>query len=177
MNAVIIDLESDNLYPHETQTWTICLKRLQDDARLTLNPFRMLKQEVRAKLLDFIFKYPNPIIVGQFFDTLFASQFVYPDRLGGHSLRSWGEALGNSKIDYRTVALELGIIQPYESEFCRWSPQMDEYCQQDIEVTQEIFEDLYPIVEPAMPAFKLGQKNFFLMNAQAFTGFKFDIDC
>jgi hypothetical protein len=63
MNAVIIDLESDNLYPHETQTWTICLKRLQDDARLTLNPFRMLKQEVRAKLLDFIFKYPNPIIV------------------------------------------------------------------------------------------------------------------
>jgi hypothetical protein len=105
---------------------------------------------------------------------LFASQFLYPDREDGHSLKSWGIRLGKHKIDYRTVALELGIIQSHESEFCRWSPQMDDYCRQDVDVTEEVFNHLYPQIE-VMNAFKLGQKNFFLMKAQEFTGFKFDV--
>lgn len=206
MNAVIIDIEADELYLFHNSVWTICLKRLEDGARLTLNPFKTSKQETRAKLLDFIFKYPDPIVVGhnflgydgwvlwkqfdlnlhvgkdticgrpvQFFDTLFASQFLYPDR-DGHSLEAWGNRLGKHKIDYRTVALELGIIQPYESEFCRWSEKMDEYCSNDVDVTEIVFDQLYAQVqaEGTMSAFRLGQKNFYLMAAQSFTGFKFD---
>lgn len=202
MNTIILDIESNNLYPESTQTWTICLKR-SDGGSLTLNPFKSTKERVKQQILDFIFKYPDPIVIGHnflgfdgwllwrdfdlslhvgkdticgkpvtFFDTLFASQFLYPDR-NGHSLEAWGERLGHFKIDYRTVALELGVIQPHENEFCRWHPKMDEYCQQDCIVTEKVFLELYPQIE-VMNAFKLGQKNFFLMNAQAYTGFKFD---
>jgi hypothetical protein len=204
MNAIVIDIEANDLYPFQTQTWTICLKRIGGES-LTLNPFKSTREKIKQQLLDFIFKQDIPTIIGHnllgydgwvlwkdfglnfhvgkdsicgkpvtFYDTLFASQFVYPDREGGHSLKSWGERLGFFKIDYRSVALELGIIQPHESEFCRWSKQMDEYCLQDTEVTEKVFNQLYPITEESVNAFKLGQKNFFLMQAQAYTGFKLD---
>lgn len=206
MNACIIDIEANELYPYQTQVWTICLKRIGGES-LTLNPFRSTKERIKQQILDFMFKEANPIIIGHnilgydgwvlwkdfelnlhvgkdticgrsvtFFDTLFASQFLYPDREGGHSLESWGVRLNKHKIDYRQVALELGIIQPHENEFCRWSPQMDEYCLQDLEVTEEVFLQLNPLIVESLNAFKLGQKNFYLMNAQAFTGFEFDID-
>lgn len=203
MNAIVIDIESNDLYPYQTDTWTICMKRIGGES-FTINPFKMMKEWVKEEILHFIFKEPNPIIIGHnilgfdcwvlwrdfdlnihvgrdsicgrpvtFFDTLFASQFLYPDRDGGHSLRSWGERFGNFKIDYRSVAIEFGIIQPHESEFCRWSPEMDKYCLQDVELTEQVFLQLYGQIE-SRDAFKLGQKNFFLMQAQAFTGFKFD---
>jgi hypothetical protein len=202
LNEVVIDIESNDLYPNQTQTWTICLRRIGGES-LTLNPFRSTKAKIKQQILDFIGE--NATIIGHnflgfdgwvlwrdfdltmhvgkdtlcgrsvtFFDTLFASQFVYPDREGGHSLKSWGERLGHHKIDYRTVALELGIIQPSESEFCRWSTQMDDYCLKDTEVTEKVYLELLPQIE-SMNAFKLGQKNFYLMQAQTFTGFKFDL--
>jgi len=203
VNAVVIDIEANELYPYQTKVWTICLKRVGGES-LIINPFKQSTHaEIRKKILTFL--GDNPIIIGHnflgydgwvlwkdfgltlhvgkdtlfgrpvtFFDTMFASQFLHPDREGGHSLESWGERLGKSKIDYRQVALELGIIQPHENEFCRWSPQMDEYCLQDTVITEEVYLQLLPQIEE-MNAFKLGQKNFFLMNAQAFTGFKFDV--
>lgn len=206
MNAIVIDIEADNLYPYQTQVWTICLKRVGGD-NITINPFKSTKEQVRQQLLEFIFKEPNPVVIGHnylgydgwvlwkdfgldmhvgkdmicgrpviFYDTLFASQFLYPDRENGHSLESWGIRLNKHKIPYRKVALELGIIQPTENEFCRWSPQMDDYCRQDTEITEEVFLQLSPQTDEVVNAFRLGQKNFYLMNAQSFTGFKFDVD-
>lgn len=114
----------------------------------------------------------------QYFDTLFGSQFFLPDRENGHSLKSWGIRLGDNKIDYRQVALDAGIIQKHENEFCRWSPQMDEYCSKDTDVTEKVYLQLDEQLEREQShmGFRLGQKNFYLMAAQAFTGFKFDID-
>ncbi len=203
MNACIIDIESNDLYPNETQIWTICIKRIGGGS-ITINPFRIGKQKAKEQILRFIFEEPDPIIIGHnilgfdlwvlwkdldidihvgkdafagrsvtFYDTLFASQFTYPDREGGHSLENWGHIVGTPKMDYRSIALQLGIIQPNEMEFCRWSPQMDEYCLQDLEITEQVYLRLSHLTEGN--AFKLGQKNFFLMNAQEFTGFKFDI--
>ncbi|HYG02041.1 MAG TPA: DNA polymerase [Chryseosolibacter sp.] len=201
MNAVVVDIEANDLYPFQTDIWTVVLKRIGGEF-LTLNPFRSTPQQVRDAFLDFI--GDNPTIIGHnflgydgwvlwkdlglemhvgrdticgrpvtFFDTLFASQFLYPDR-DGHSLKAWGERLGDHKIPYREVALDRGIIQPHENEFCRWSDEMDEYCQQDCKVTEQVYLQLQPQIE-SINAFRLGQKNFFLMNAQTFTGFKFDI--
>jgi hypothetical protein len=205
MNVIIIDIESDNLYPYQRSTWTVCMKHISGK-RITINPFRMAKEAVKEQILDFIFQYDDPIITGHnilgfdlwvlwrdfgldihvgkdticgrpvtFVDTLFASQFLFPDR-PGHSLEDWGIRLNKHKIPYRKVALELGIIKPEENEFCRWSEQMDIYCNGDVDVNEKVFQELWPGVDSSMQAFKLGQKNFFLMNAQTFTGFKFDID-
>jgi len=113
-----------------------------------------------------------------FFDTLHASRFTLPDREGDHNLKSWGIRIGDNKIDYRQVALDAGIITKDESEFCRWAPQMDDYCEKDTDVCERVFVLLYEQInrEESMSGFRLGQKVFFLMSAQAFTGFKFDIE-
>lgn len=210
MNAYGYDLECNNLYPYQTETWTLRIKRLGTDEWLRINPFRD-PIRVKERVMEFIFSQgENPIIFGhnilgydswvlwkdfgldfrvgpdllggkpvQYFDTLFASQFLLPDRENGHSLKSWGIRFGDLKIDYRDWCVQNGIIQasdPKGAEFGQWTEQMDIYCEQDCNVTERVFNNLYEQVleEDTMQAFRLGQKDFYLMNAQAFTGFKFD---
>lgn len=53
---------------------------------------------------------------------------------------------------------------------------MDSYCEKDTDVCEKVYLQLSEQLEfeKSHQAFRLGQKNFFLMAAQAFTGFKFD---
>ena len=50
----------------------------------------------------------------KYIDTLLLSQFLKPDRLGGHSAKAWGRYLGNAKIDFH--------------EFHQYSEEMLHYC-------------------------------------------------
>lgn len=208
-NAYIIDIETDNLYPFQKETWTVRIKKYGEDKWLRLNPFKK-QSDTEKEILDFIFEYDNPIIIGhnllgfdmwclwkdfgldlhvgkdticgrevQFFDTLYASQYFLPDREGGHSLKSWGVRFNDNKIDYRSLAIELGVIpkgSPKGAEFSVWHPEMDKYCEKDCLITERVFGLLYNQLteEGTLQAFKLGQKTFYLMAAQGFTGFKFD---
>lgn len=115
----------------------------------------------------------------QFFDTLYASQYLLPDREGKHSLESWGKRLGDHKIDYRQVIIDNGLL-PKDAQdgaqFGFWTEFMDEYCDKDCLITETLLNQMFLQVqqENTFEAFKLGQKTFFLMQAQSFTGFKFD---
>src|SRR5690606_18964495 len=51
-----------------------------------------------------------------------------PNLRGGHSLKAWGERLEDEKIDY--------------SDFSRYTPEMLEYCQQDVSLTKQIYSVL-----------------------------------
>ena len=62
-------------------------------------------------------------------DTLVLSRLHNPSLDGGHSLRSWGERLGNYKDDYQ------GGWEEYSQE-------MLSYCQQDVRVTKALYERL-----------------------------------
>lgn len=212
--AFVIDLEANNLYPYQTQVWTLRIKRVKTDEWLKINPFSF-DGDVRQEVINFIFGGMEqgdecPVIafhnglgydlwvlwkdfnidfqIGpdklcgldvQFFDTLYASQYLLPDREGGHSLKSWGIRMGDHKIDYRELAIEKGVItkkDPDGAEFRSWIPEMDIYCEKDCLITEQIFLDMFRqvTVEATFSAFKLGQKTFYLMAAQGFTGFKFD---
>ena len=209
INAYVLDLEADNLYPYQKNVWTIRIKRVGADDWLKLNPFKF-DGDVKQTILDYLFREENPFIIGhnylgydgwviwknfglemsvgkdmicgrpvRYFDTLYASQFFLPDRPLGHSLKSWGGRYNDFKIDYRALCIENGIIpkgSPKGFEFSLWSIYMDEYCEKDCLITERVFCELYQqmIDENVEQAFKLGQKNFYLMCAQAFTGFKFD---
>ena len=63
-------------------------------------------------------------------DTLVLSRLSNPSLDGGHSLRSWGERLGNYKDDYQ------GGWEDYSHE-------MLDYCKQDVRVTKELYNYLY----------------------------------
>lgn len=121
----------------------------------------------------------------QFIDTLYLSMFLNPDRQG-HSIESFGEILGLEKIDYREKAIELGLIErnsPKGAEFMQWHPEMDIYCERDIDVNVKVlkylkseWKDVYGKDFEITDAFKCGQKSFYLMSCQELTGWKFDID-
>lgn len=121
----------------------------------------------------------------QFVDTLYLSMFLNPDR-AGHSVEAFGEILGLPKIDWRGKAIELGLIgkdSPKGQEFMQWHPEMDIYCERDVEVNVMLYEylkkewqDVYRKPFSITDAFKCGQKSFYLMSCQELTGFKFDVE-
>lgn len=126
--------------------------------------------------------FGNPCI---FVDTLYLSQYINPD-IDGHSLEAWGERLGINKIDYFEVAKEKGIIQKDSKkgdEFSVHSEYMDVYCERDVDVNIKLLHKLlsdfcriYGITNFSIPDhYKCGQKNFFLMSCQEYTGWKFDV--
>lgn len=119
----------------------------------------------------------------QFIDTYYLSMFLNPDR-AGHSIESFGEILGLEKIDYREKAIELELIErnSYKgAEFMQWHPEMDVYCERDVDVNilvykylMEEWKEIYGKPFEFTQAFKCGQKAFYLMSCQELTGFKFD---
>lgn len=61
-------------------------------------------------------------------DTLVYSRLLYPDRPGGHSLRAWGERLGEDKGEF--------------TDFSQYSEEMLKYCQQDIRTNHVVYRHL-----------------------------------
>lgn len=119
-----------------------------------------------------------------FVDTLYLSQYMNPD-MNGHSLEDWGQRVGFEKIDYFQVAKDKGII-PKDAkkgdEFSVHSEDMDIYCERDTDVNVRAFKVLwdefckiYKVNGKEIPNhYKCGQKSFYLMSCQEYTGWKFD---
>ena len=61
-------------------------------------------------------------------DTLVLSRLFEPQRKGGHSLKVWGERLGDFKDDF--------------SDWSKYSDEMKEYCKQDVHVTEILYKHL-----------------------------------
>ena len=75
-------------------------------------------------------------------DTLILSRLFNPDRFNGHSLSSWGERTGASKMDFRGELIKRGIIpkdSPKGFEFKNYTPLMTTYCILDTEVGKNTF--------------------------------------
>lgn len=120
----------------------------------------------------------------QFLDSYYLSMFLNPDRTA-HSIEHFGGILGLEKIDWRAKAIELGLIEknsPKGAEFMQWHPEMDVYCDRDIDVNSKVldylfkeWQEVYKKPFEITDAFRCGQKAFYLMSCQELTGWKFDL--
>ena len=123
----------------------------------------------------------------RFVDTYYMSMCLDSD-LDGHSIEAWGDRLGLHKIDFRQRMIDLGIIDsdsPDGAEFKQYHEEMDVYCERDVDVNIKVFQYLWGIFtswytfdeDGNLPDhYRSGQKSFFLMSCQEFTGWKFDIE-
>ena len=81
----------------------------------------------------------------EFVDTLVLSRLFNPDRLGGHSLDSWGERIGNKKIDYRQLLIDNDLLDKSTvkgHEFTFYTDYMLEYCIQDTLTNVDVYIQL-----------------------------------
>ena len=81
----------------------------------------------------------------EFVDTLVLSRLFNPDRLGGHSLDSWGERIGNKKIDYRQLLIDNDLLDKSSvkgHEFTFYTDYMLEYCIQDTLTNVDVYIQL-----------------------------------
>jgi DNA polymerase-1 len=133
-----LDIEADSLTP--TVIYCVCVRNLLTEEELTFYN----KEEFNAwftgsytlvghNLLSF--DAPNlnrlwgsSIDLGRCIDTLVLSYLYNPALEGGHSLAAWGERLRFPKGDF--------------SDWSRLSPEMVEYCKQDVRLTLRVYQAL-----------------------------------
>ena len=99
---------------------------------------------------------------GKVIDTLVLSRLFNPVREGGHSLKSWGDALRFDKLDFK--------------DFSQYSDEMLTYCIRDVEVTEKVLTYLirkYP--DFAKEAIRLEHDVSRIITQQERNGFLFDM--
>lgn len=121
----------------------------------------------------------------QFVDTLVLSQYLQPDSLS-HSLAYLSSGNDNEKIDYRKHLIETGVMpkdSPKGFEFSFYNEYMDTYCDADVDAGIAVFNKLWKLAQEMYgmsnwihPSFKQIQKDYFLYQAQAYTGVKFNVE-
>ncbi len=108
-------------------------------------------------------------------DVSLVARRILPGKLmGSQSLKAWGIRLGLLKGDYVDNFKEAAGEEYVEgSEWLHWSQDMEDYCLQDVEVTESLFNRIVGKKYPEM-AMTLEHEAAWLMAKQTRNGFCFD---
>lgn len=99
-------------------------------------------------------------------DTLVLSRLYNPSIDGGHSLDAWGKRFGNHKIEFTD----------YDGGL---TPQMIEYCQQDVSLTKHLYKWLTKALKDdgfSDYSIELEHKVALIIQQQMDTGFRLDVE-
>jgi DNA polymerase I len=147
----VFDLETDGLLEDVTAIHCIVLKDIDTNEILKFKTDDAVNNLRKASLIigHNIIKYDIPVLKKLFirfetnakiFDTLVATRLLFPDVkekdfqrkdfprdcIGRHSLKAWGNRIGT----YKTAI---------ETDWKTFTPEMLEYCIQDVEVTHKLY--------------------------------------
>lgn len=173
----IIDIEADNFLLDATTVWCAVIYDTESKRTMqftNIEEFVQKLNESDCKIVGHnILMYDLPLLrrlygfkykVSRIYDTILVSRLLEPDRFSGHSLDSWGKWLGVAKGSY--------------SDFSKYTPEMLEYCTQDVKIT-ELLHNLqqlelknYPGIERSI---QLEHEFAYLINKQIEAGFTLDV--
>ena len=153
MSLVFWDIETDGL--ESTKMWVAVIKPRGGESIVTncaqeaveiLNRFDAV---VGHNIIGFdkpqLEKLSGLKITGKLIDTLLISRILFPDKFNhpakGNGLGNWGTYLGFPKGDH--------------SDWSCYSPEMRDYCIQDVAVTERLYDHLLPMCKHASQAIKL----------------------
>ena len=140
MKQLVVDIETDAL--PATKVWLIGTMDLQTkEVRNFQQPFNIeeiqqwlnqYEEIIGHNFIDFDAMVLKELLGITFdmpiTDTLVLSKLYNPQLENGHSLKAWGERLKFPKGDH--------------SDWSKFSPEMLEYCIQDLKVTGKVYEEL-----------------------------------
>ena len=183
----IFDIETDGLFDVCTKIHCLVLKNVDNNKILSLSVDEALDKLSKADVIigHNIIKFDIPVIKklypnfkteAKIFDTLVATRLLFPDVkekdfqrkdfprdcIGRHSLKAWGNRIGNYKAEFDT-------------DWKTFTPEMLEYCKQDVEVTY----NLYKMIEEktySQQAMDLEHDVAQLIYNQEVYGFTFDTE-
>lgn len=130
---IVLDIECDSLNP--TTIWCVVAQELGQQKQEVFFEAQEFQTYIHSKAGATLYahngiSYDFPVLERlwnielsdcNLRDTLVLSRLANPSRDGGHSLESWGETLGFPKGEHE--------------DWSRFSPEMLEYCSQDVRVT------------------------------------------
>lgn len=139
-NYWYIDCETDSLTP--SVVWMMCASRMDSDEVLSLVGHEAIRNFFKEHVNDYFIghnaiSFDSPVTqrlcdgtshLGNTIDTLMLSYLYDPAMPGGHSLEAWGVRMRDLKGDF--------------SDYSRYSPEMDAYCQQDVRLGKKVFKAL-----------------------------------
>jgi len=143
MKNIIVDIETDGLLTELTSIWCIAIKEVNGstlsfsdyDDNLPNNAEAIPYMEAADRIIGHNFiRFDGPAITKilgytipceKIYDTLIMSRLNQFNRIGKHSMKSWGENLNFPKGDY--------------NDWSEYSPEMMEYCIQDVTVNEAIY--------------------------------------
>ena len=143
MKNIIVDIETDGLLTDLTTIWCIAIKEVGGDTlsfsdyddSLPDNAAAIPYMEAADRIIGHNFiRFDGPAItkvlkytipVTKIYDTLIMSRLNQFNRIGKHSMKSWGENLLFPKGDY--------------SDWSQYTPEMMSYCIQDVTVNEAIY--------------------------------------
>jgi len=193
---IIFDLEADNLLDDVTTVHCIVMQDTNsgnvwrfDPTQLDVALDMLKEQESNGGAIGGhnIMAYDLPVLkklydfdyYGQVYDTLVASRLIWPNMkekdllkrtvdsnlIGSHSLKAWGQRLKFNKGDYGE----------HDGAWDRYTPEMLEYCVQDVALNVKLYELIKQKNYPEEPMQLEHEMNRLLIKQQQ-TGFPFDVD-
>ena len=189
---LIFDIEADNLLPNVTKVHCMVIKNLETDKVMRFDPNNLVMglgilqgaeaiggHNIMAYDLPVLKKLYNFDYTGEVFDTLVASRLIWCNLkekdllkrtvenklIGSHSLKAWGQRLNFNK----------GAYGEQEDAWDHYTPEMLDYCEQDVALNVKLYELIKAKNYPEEPM-SLEHKMNELLLQQETTGFPFDVN-
>lgn len=173
---VIIDIEANGLR-NPTKIWCVVCKDIDTgtiyrfrEAEAFREFDRGVSQYIGHNILGYDIPHINRIFqlsIGweRCLDTLIISKLVNYSRPDGHSIESYGKAFGLEKINF--------------TDFSKWSQELEDYCERDVEVTHRVFLLLRRTIDDPLQADSLRLEHEFqycIVNSLHENGFGFNVN-
>ena len=183
MTTIYADVETDGLLLDMTTIWCLAIadEHGQLDGYADQPGYKPLREGIaRLRAADRIIGhnfmgfdlwainkvYPGTVRMEQITDTLILSRLENPEREAGHSLASWGERMGFAK--------------GHHEDWTKFSPEMFDYCLQDVRVTAKTFRALDALMRQSgvnwEQSIDLEHKVAFILGLQYLHGFRLDVN-
>jgi DNA polymerase I len=173
VKLLVFDIEADNLLLDASRIWCVVTKDLGTGEITKFTEENLHEVIPHLQTADRLIAhngvcYDVPVLrrllggeLPPCIDTLLISRLLYPDSkdhpIGGNSLSVWGEFLKCPKGDYK--------------DFSKFTPEMLDYCVQDVEVTAKIYRYLLPKAKEVAEAVKLEHRVGAIITEQIQNGF------